>query len=369
MGILVHDVYNLVLSQSTAQAHHGFAHRVDDGLCLHADGGEVHGSAVLRVGVIGVASEPALLVDGSRITGAGLYRLETDRGAHSPQKVDVLGLQHQVVQVREELHLLSGLLFGNQVRVNSRLDNCAEGRLADVVLSHFIDCVSFGVPEHGHLSVLLEGQANRLSHRVDGVFLLGGLHLCVTLRTPLVDDGLDDILKLVGSSAITVHASIGVTDDFLNNVFVQLRAGLIIRLFIDLFILAHVGVQKLLTLFPSRITFIGLQAPIEQFRANGNTITEEILVPGFMVAQLLKGEERAVRLYDGLDSKMRHTVTVAVRPGDGNAVQCSPQTDADAGELLGLSLHVLRPGGLRHLVENSTPIRSRRGANRRIVIQ
>ena len=238
-----------------------------------------------------------------------------------------------------------------------------------MVLSHFIDCVSFGVLEHGHLSVLLEGQADRLSHRVDRVFLIGGLHLCVTLRAPLVDDGLDDILKLVSSSAITVHTGIGVTDDFFNNICVQLRTGLIIRLIIDFLIFAHVGVQKLLTLLPRRIAFIRLQAPIKQFRVLRYAIPEEILVPGFMVAQLLEGEERAVRLYDGLDTKMRHTVTVTVRTGDGNAVQCGPQTDADAGELLGLALHVLGPGGLRHLVENSTPIRSRRGANRRIVIQ
>ena len=127
MGILVHDVYDLVLGQTAAQVHHGLAHRVDDGLRLHADGGEVHGSAVLRIGVLGVASEPTLLVDGSRITGTRLQRLETNRGAHRPQKVDVLGLQHHVVQVREELYLLSCLLFGNQVRVNSGLDNCAEG--------------------------------------------------------------------------------------------------------------------------------------------------------------------------------------------------------------------------------------------------
>ena len=369
MGILVHDVYDLVLGQTAAQAHHGLAHRVDDGLCLHADGGEVHGSAVLRIGVLGVASEPALLVDGSRITGTRLQRLETDRRAHSPQKVNVLGLQHHVVQVREELYLLSGLLFGNQVRVNSGLDNRAEGRLADVVLSHFIDCVSFGVPEHGHLSVLLEGQANRLSHRVDRVFLLGGLHLCVTLRAPLVDDGLDDILKLVSTVPISVHTGIGIADNFFSDICAELVSGLLVCLSINISILAQIRREHSLSLLRCSGILISLDAALVQVRVSRSPVTEEVLMPGFMVAQLLKGEERAVRLYDGLDAKMRHTVTVAVRTGDGNPVHGSPQTNADAGELLGLSLHVLRPGVLRHLVENSTPIRSRRGANRRIVIQ
>ena len=98
------------------------------------------------------------------------------------------------------------------------------------------------------MSVLLEGQANRLSHRVDGVFLLVGLHLCVTLRAPLVDDGLDDILKLVSTVPISVHTGIGIADNFFSDICAELVSGLLVRLSINISILAQIRCEHSLSL-------------------------------------------------------------------------------------------------------------------------